>query len=120
MPLTAPRIDEDGIFILVAEPDIKDPPMTFEDRRQKLEEASRLIQTKYDAGVPLFTKDLFRDVVRQIEIDDNLHQTVSITGLDGVAVHFPLESRKEYPSRPYGDNFISVMYVYYLKCNPFI
>ncbi|KAK4149175.1 hypothetical protein C8A00DRAFT_19105 [Chaetomidium leptoderma] len=68
--------------------------------------AHRLIQAKYDAEIPFFTKDSFRDVVRQFESDGNLDRLVSVTGLDGVAVHFPLETGREYLTPMYGDDYV--------------
>ena len=106
----------DGVFIFLAYANLPDPPMSLDEKLEVQTAAHRLIQAKYDAGIRFFTKDLFRDVVRQFESDGSLCQKVSITGLDGVTVHFPLETGREYPSRPYGDGYVCIMYeCYYLN-----
>lgn len=102
--------DDDGVYIVVAFGDIPDPPMTLDERSERMTAAHRLIQAKYDAGIPFFTKDLFRDVVRQFESDGNHDRVVSVTGLDGVAVHFPLETGREYQTPMYGDDYVCIMY----------
>lgn len=61
--------------------------------------AQQLISTKYHAGIPLFTKGAIQDVVQQLERcknDGTLDQGVSITGLDGRSVWFPIETGNEY------------------------
>ncbi|KAH6842713.1 hypothetical protein B0I37DRAFT_436465 [Chaetomium sp. MPI-CAGE-AT-0009] len=73
--------------------------MTIDQKREELLKAHRLIRAKYDAGVPFITKDLLRDVVRELE--NNSNETVAVTGLDGRAVHFPIETGKEYRYHPY-------------------
>ncbi|KAK4099262.1 hypothetical protein N658DRAFT_430361 [Parathielavia hyrcaniae] len=71
--------------------------MTLDEKREELAAAHQLIQAKYDAGVPFFTKVLFRDLVRQLESNGNPDQKVSVAGLDGLAVQFPVETGQEYP-----------------------
>ncbi|KAK4153599.1 hypothetical protein C8A00DRAFT_15200 [Chaetomidium leptoderma] len=73
--------------------------------------AHRLIKTKYDAGIPFFTKDLFRNVVRQLESNNDLDQKVSVTGLDGFAIQFPIETGKEYPYYSPGDEHICIIFL---------
>lgn len=95
------RIPSDGddvnAFVILATADLPNPPMTQQEKRDELTAAHHLIQAKYDAGVPFFTKHLFRDVIRQLEtIHQREEQTVSIRGLDGLAVQFPVETGNEY------------------------
>lgn len=105
-----PQFDGDNVVSYSASADLPDLPITLAEKREVFAAARRLIQAKYDAGIPLFTKDLFRDVVRQLDSDDTLDQKVSVVGLDGRAVHFPIETGKEFPHRPYGDDYVSIMY----------
>ncbi|KAK3292441.1 uncharacterized protein B0H64DRAFT_228647 [Chaetomium fimeti] len=83
------------------------PPTSLDERREAQLEAHRFIQAKYDAGVPFITKDLLRDVVRQLEEDGN--DTLSITGLNGVAVDYPIETGKENPHPMCGPGYICIM-----------
>ena len=109
MPLH-PRFNDGDVFVFLATANLPSPPMTIDEKREQQAAAHRLIQAKYDAGIPLFTKDLFRDVVRQLESNSNVDQRVSVTGLDGLAVHFPIETGREYLSHPYGDDHVCIMY----------
>lgn len=107
------RPQSDEIFIVGADANLRDPPLTLDEKRERLTAARQLIQAKFDAGIPLFTKDLFRDVVRQFESDDNLDRKVSVTGLDGVSVDFSLKTGTKHAPHPYGDNYVCIMYEYY-------
>ena len=88
----------------MATADLPNPPMTAEEKREELEAANSLIRAKYDADVPFFTRDLFRDVVQQLDSRTNLSRRVSITGLDGLAVHFPIETGTLYRDLHVEDN----------------
>lgn len=92
--------DDDG--------DLPSPPR--KQRRDKMGIAHELIQAKYDAGVPLFTKNLFLDAVRQFESRGR----VSVTGFDGVVAYFRARTEEEYPWHEHGDNHRCIMYGYYL------
>ncbi|KAK4190876.1 hypothetical protein QBC35DRAFT_471252 [Podospora australis] len=60
----------------------------------------------YDSGVPFFTKQALRDVVRQLE--GNKNNKVVITGLDGKEVEFRIETGKVLPAHsPVFDSFES-------------
>lgn len=111
MSLPDPK-DDGNLFIILFTADLPNPPMTLDEQRDTQEAAHRSIRAKYDAGIPLFTKTQIQDVVRQLELesDSNLDQKVSVTGLDGLAVHFPIETGKEYPDHGYGDDYICIMY----------
>jgi hypothetical protein len=87
--------------------------MTFDEKREELAAAHRLIRAGYDAGTPFFTKELFRDFVRQLE--SNTDDRISVIGLDRFAVHFPIETGNVYRSHPYGDEFACFMY----ECHDF-
>jgi hypothetical protein len=102
--------DDDEVSVVLATASLPNPPMTLDEKRQELMEVHRLIRAKYDAGIPFFTKDLFRDVVQQLESDSS--ERVSITGLDGFAVDFPIEPGKEYQYHPYGHGYFCVKYKY--------
>ena len=116
--MSSPLLFDDGqICIIVAPADLPDPPMTLDEKRDKRAAAHRLIKAKYDAGIPFFTKDLFRDVVRQFESDNTTDQRVSVTGLDGRVVHFPIETGSEFPDHGYGDDYVCIRY--YIVCNHF-
>jgi hypothetical protein len=117
MPLY-PRFKADDVCLVLATTNLPDPPMPLDEKRQEQTTALRLIQAKYDAGIPLFTKDLFRDLVRQLDSDHSTDQGVSVTGLDGLAVHFPVETGRDYPSHPYGDDHICIMYEFSLPSSP--
>lgn len=108
------QLGDNAVETVVVLANISDPPMTLDEKREKRTAAHRLIQTKYDAGIPFFTKDLFRDVVRQLESGGYLDQKVSVTGLDGVTVQFPLKTGREYLHHAYGENYVCIMYEYYL------
>lgn len=83
--------------------------MTSDERRERQIEAHRLIKEKYDAGVPLFTKDLLRDIARQLE--DSGTEAVSVTGLNGVAVQFPLKTADQDEYRyPLGPDHFYIRY----------
>ncbi|KAK4232726.1 hypothetical protein C8A03DRAFT_20036 [Achaetomium macrosporum] len=106
--------DDDDISVhsvVLATADLPNPPMTLEEKREEMLAAHRLIQAKYEAGIPFFTKELFRDVVRQLECNNNPEQRVSVTGLDGFAVQFPIETGKEYEYYSPGDDRTCIMYV---------
>jgi hypothetical protein len=104
--------DEGDVSVFVATANFPNPPMTLEEKREEFIATHRLIQAKYDAGVPIFTKHQFRDVVRQLETEDNPDQRVSVTGLDGLAVQFPIETGKEQPNCALDDDHICIMYGY--------
>ncbi|KAL2129427.1 hypothetical protein VTI74DRAFT_7821 [Chaetomium olivicolor] len=81
------------------------PPMSAARQQEEMVAAREFIQTQYDAGVPLFSKDRFRDLVRQIddcmEKENQLHpQKISVIGLDGLVVWFPVETGKEADCNP--------------------
>ncbi|KAL1840633.1 hypothetical protein VTJ49DRAFT_241 [Mycothermus thermophilus] len=88
---------------------IEDPPMTRDEEVEKRAAAHALVQSKYDTGVPFFTKDVFRDLARQFEANGGPDGKISVTGLDGVTVHIPLKTGQEYPRRPYGDDFVCIV-----------
>lgn len=87
-----------------------DPPMSLDERREAQIEAHRLIREKYDAGVPFFTKDLLRDISRQL--GDSSSKVVSVTGLDGVAVQIPLKTADDCRRRHYfhGPDYYTIRY----------
>ena len=113
---------DDGHFgpcIFVSRADLPDPPMSLEEERDKLTAAQHLTQAKYDAGIPFFTQDQFRDVVRQLEAitqqrEEGNHDdtaTISITGLDGLVVQFPIDTGKVYVYHKPRDGGVCIMYV---------
>ena len=105
----------DNRFVFLATADLPNPRMTAAEKREELEAANRLIQAKYDAGVPFFTKDVFRDVVQQLESESNPGRRVSITGLDGLAVHFPIETGTSRPDIEMEDEeMLCILY----ECRP--
>ncbi len=120
LPSDEDHVDPVG-FLSVA--DLPDPPMTSEERRDKLAAAQHLIQAKYDAGVPFFTKDQFRDVVRQLDAitqqrEQGNHDetaTISITGLDGLVVQFPIDTGKVYVHYKPRNGGVCIMYE---RCHP--
>ncbi len=65
--------------------------MTQQQILTEMEAAQQLVGEKYEAGVPFFTKELFRDVAQQIEAG---HQRVAVPGLDGLSVRFVIETGK--------------------------
>ncbi len=71
--------------------DLADPPMGEQQRWDHMEAAHQLIRAKYDAGVPFFTKEVIRSVVEQLDAGT---QTIAIKGLDGLDIHFPVETGK--------------------------
>jgi hypothetical protein len=108
------RIPSDGDdvnpFVILATADLPNPPMTQQEKRDELTATHRLIQAKYDAGTPFFTRSLFRDVVRQLEtIQQREERTVSIPGLDGLTVQFPVETGNEYQYFQPGEDRICIM-----------
>lgn len=83
--------------------------MPIEEKCEKLEAAQEVIRAKYDAGVPLFTRDQFRDILQQLESGGNPERKVSITGLDGTPVHFQIKTGIEYTGHPFGDDYVCIM-----------
>jgi hypothetical protein len=75
--------------------------MTLEQRGQVQIRARQFIQSKYDEGVPFFSKDIFRDVAEQLDrcLDSsNPEHRVSLTALDGTLVSFLIEVGRVEPS----------------------
>ncbi|KAG8164437.1 hypothetical protein KVR01_006355 [Diaporthe batatas] len=108
--MSLPSIHEDGgATIVVAHADLPDPPMTLDEKDEKLAAAHKLISTKYDAGVPFFTKDSFRDIVQQLESGGNPDHEVSVVGLDGASVCFQINTGKEHPDHPFGNDYVCIM-----------
>lgn len=105
--MSLPHPFDDDVPAIVSTAELPNPPMTFDEEREELAAAHQLIRAKYDAGIPFFTKTLFRDVVRQIESDE---ERIFLTGLDGLSVHFPIETGSVYRSHPYGDDFACFVY----------
>ncbi|KAL1842122.1 hypothetical protein VTJ49DRAFT_6001 [Mycothermus thermophilus] len=104
-----------GNFMVLAE--TMDPLLTVDEKRQVRIAAYQLIRERYNGGVKLFTKDLFRDVVRVFdsaaadsERDSSAPRphVVSVTGLDGVVVDFPIQIGEVYPFSPFGSNAVCV------------
>ena len=95
--------------------------MTLQKKRDELAAAQHLIQAKYDAGIPFFTKDQFRDVVRQLDaitqqLQEGNHDqavAISITGLDGLAIQFPVDTGKVYVNYEPPEGGVCIMYEYY-------
>ena len=108
-------LGDDG-FIFLATADLLNPRMTAEEKTEELEAANRLIKAKYDAGVPFFTKDVFRDVIQQLESETNLGRRVSITGLDGFAVYFPIETGTSHPDLQFEDDEDIICVLYECHC----
>ncbi len=112
--------DDDHVdpVVFLSTANLPDPPMSREERRDKWTAAQHLIQAKYDAGIPFFTKDQFRDVVRQLDtITQQRKQgnhdetaTISITGLDGLVVQFPIDTGKVYLHHQPRDGGVCIMY----------
>lgn len=50
-----PGFDNDPVEIVNVNADLGDPPMTLGEKCEKRTAAHRLIRSKYDAGVPLFS-----------------------------------------------------------------
>lgn len=93
-------LDDDGIcYIWYESAHLPEPPISDEERQEAMVVARELIQAKYDAGTPLFTKEQFRTIVQQLdqcsENENDTQKRVSITGLDGQTVWFPVETGKE-------------------------
>jgi hypothetical protein len=101
--------DDDDVTIHMATANLPNPPKTLEEKREHMTAAHRLIHAKDAAGVPFFTNDLFRDVVRQLESNNSPYQRVSLICLDGLAVQFPIETGKEYQTYSSDDDCIYIM-----------
>ncbi|KAL2270009.1 hypothetical protein VTJ83DRAFT_2193 [Remersonia thermophila] len=97
------------VFTVQYRAKVADPQMTPDEEREKRAAAYALVQSKYDAGVPFFTKDALRDLARQFQANGGPGGKIAVTGLDGVTVHVPLESGQDYANRPYGDDFACVI-----------
>lgn len=102
----------EDVSVFLATAELPDPPMTVEEKREAMAAAKKLMQARYDAGLPFFTKDIFRDVVRQLESKDNPDQKVFVTGLDGQAVRFPLQTGEVFTDFDGADDYVCVMYEY--------
>lgn len=86
--------------------------MTRGERSELQVEARQLIQSKYDAGVPFFSKDVFRDAAEQLDrcLDaSNPEQYVTLTALDGTLVRFLIEVGREDDS--YWAGYKTIRYV---------
>ncbi|KAJ4292217.1 hypothetical protein N0V88_005848 [Collariella sp. IMI 366227] len=93
-------LDDDDIFCVYYESaHLPEPPISDEERQEAMVVARNLIQARYDAGTPLFTKEQFRTIVQQLdqclEDKDETQKRVSVTGLDGQIVWFPVKTGKE-------------------------
>jgi hypothetical protein len=95
-------------FDFIARVRLIDPPMSLDERREGQIEAHRLTREMYDVGVPLFTKDLLRDIARQLA--DSSSKAVSVTGLDGVAVQFPLKTASDCRHYYHGPDYYTIWY----------
>jgi hypothetical protein len=96
------------IFDFITRIKLTDPPMSLDERREGQIEAHRLIREMYDAGVPLYTKDLLRDIARQLK--DSSSKAVSVIGLDGVAVQFPFETPNDCRHYFHGPDYYTIRY----------
>ena len=56
---------------------------------RKATEVSSHIRSLYDAGEPLYSKEIIRDVDRQLRVGS---QKVSVRGLDGIVVDVDIET----------------------------
>ena len=80
-----------------------------------IEEAVSKIHALVDTGHPLFTKEVLRDVGRQLRNARNKEaQKISVKGLDGVVVEFDIETGDTHKSWEPGFEFI----VYVLSLLP--
>lgn len=100
----------DEVYVVAAYARPTGSPITAEEERDRLAAAHHLVQTKYNAGVPLFTKQLFRDILHQFQNYRDGNQGVSVPGLDGSTVHFTLDTGKQYTVHPYGEDYTCIMY----------
>jgi len=108
MSFSCPADNDDAIsdsgdvrVVFVATADLPHRPLSPDELQREMAAAQQLISAKYHAGDPLLSKDAIRDVVQQLDKcknDSTLDQGVSITGLDGRSVWFPVETGNEYKS----------------------
>ncbi len=66
--------------------------------RKMIAHLSERINTIYDSGIPFFTRDAIKDVVRQfnhlttdLKLGDKTTLTFTVQGLDGIYVDIPVE-----------------------------
>lgn len=85
-------------------------PTSAEDVTSKRAEAYTRIRSLFDAGTPIFTKEMIRDVCWQLERSDQRGQKISVRGLDGVMVDFETESGRILPGTESGLEFILCVY----------
>jgi hypothetical protein len=112
-------VDIDEPLTIIALPETFDPILSEEEKRKVRAAAHHFILEQYNSGVKLFSKEAFRDAVRvfasaaaEVEqrgvLSDPSAHVVSVTGLDGVAVDFPIETGAIYPYSPYPPEYVCV------------
>ena len=62
------------------------------DTVQRLTEIHTANRSFYLSGAPLFTREIIRDVSQQLKKLEGKAGKVSVRGLDGVIVEFPVET----------------------------
>lgn len=85
------------------------PPLTPEQLKNEASQACELLQAHYNAGRPFFSKAQLRNLAEQLarckRNPDSPGQTISVRGLDGRAVSFPVEIGKDHGCHPRGPEF---------------
>lgn len=111
--MSLPTLFDDGqVYVTLAHAYLPDPPMTLGEKRDPSVVLGLDQSMRCRSSVALFTKDLFRHVVRQFESEKNpLDRGVSVTGLDGQVVRFPIETGSKHRYQDYGDNYVCIKYV---------
>jgi hypothetical protein len=102
--------DNSYINIVVATAEFPCHITSPEEIRDLMTHTRLVLLDKYSAGVPFFSQDVFREVVRHFDnYRGQRDYKVLIKGLDGAIVEFPIYTGKEYASHPYGSEYACIM-----------
>jgi hypothetical protein len=106
------QLDSGDMFIVIASAKQPHSSITREEKEELMSVAHHILREKYDAGVPFFGKDIFRDISLQFEKCQHgttLSQKVAITDLNGSTIEFPIETGQVYPTDINGPHYQYIM-----------